>query len=269
MRKIKKGINIRSSIIALAVSATLASCSNELPKNQEEKYKFIETEVNKEAGLFNSESEAASRNEQLVTSALDEALENNDFEYAKRYCILLKPLNYPEADRYEEKIRNAKSTILKESLKKELEDNNFVNARKLCEELNADNPSEADKYKNIIKNAESTYLISQNSEDGNNRIISSINSWPSAKEPIGSETESLHMYDAQAKGHNKQIDEYLDLALKYKNDVLAQKLLSLYVDELIYKSAKKNDHTVNVVSGYSDSHQKDATKRYQEAKKHW
>jgi len=256
------------TIIAGVAFALLASCSNELPKNQEEKYNFIESEVNKESGFFDNENEVATKNEQLVTSALEDALENNDFEYAKKYCILLKPLNYPAADKYEDKIRNAKSTILKVSLENELKDNNFVNARKCCEELNAVNPSEADKYKEIIRNAESTYLISQNTEDGNNRIISSI-SWSSTKEPIGSETESVHMYDAQAKGHNKQIDEYLDLALKYKNDVLAQKLLSLYVDELIYKSAKKNDHTVNVVSGYSDNHQKEATKRYQEAKKQW
>lgn len=252
---------------AAIASMILASCSNELPKNQEEKYSFIETEVNKATGVFDNEQEASEKRENLVISALEEALQENDFVYASKYCMLLKTINHPISVKYNEKIKAAKTSVLKDSLMKALDENNFSKAREYCNDLNIVEYTVAERCRIIINDAESTYFISQNNDEANERLLSSIAAIPSEKTAIGSETESVHMYDVQAKRHNKQIDEYLDQALKFKNYALAQKLLSQYVDELIYKTATKNGNKINVVASYSSSSKDKAVKRYEEVQK--
>lgn len=260
----------KNIIIAFAVSTALVSCtSSNLSRKQEKKYSSIEAEINNDLGFFDNENEVSAKNEKLVISALEESLQNNDFDYAKKYCALLKNLNYPEYEKYYDIIRAAKATYLKDTLLKSLKENNFVNARKYCDELKIVNYSIADTCREEIRHAESTFFISKNGDDANNILIASIDTWPSEKTKIGKETESVHMYDVQAKAHNKRLDEYLDLALKYKNDKLAKRLLEFYADELKYESITKNGNNINVVTGYSDESKNNAMKRYESAKKHW
>lgn len=261
---------LKNSIIAIVASLALTSClSKEEPKTQEEKYNFIESEINKESSLFDNEKEISTQKEKLVTTALDEALQNKEFVYAKRYCILLSSLNYPESEKYEGKIRNAKSAALKDSLITALKEYDFTNAKRYCDNLKLVKYTEFEKCKKIIDNAEASFLISQRTEEANAQLISKIDTVKAKKTEIGKETESVHIYDLQAKTYNNKIDEYLGLALDYKNDVLANKLLNLYVEELSYKSLKKNGHDVNVVTGYSNERKIKATKRYQEEKSLW
>lgn len=261
----------KNIFIAIALLVTLASCaskSKEQPLSQEEKYNSIEAVVNQESGLLDDENEVSAKNEKLVTSALEEALRDSNFVYAKKYCALLKNLNYPAFEKYAIRIENAKSDYLRETIRQALRENDYDNAIKYCDELKIVNYSEADRTRVLIRKAGSKYHISQNTEESNNRVLASISTLPE-KTKIGSKTESVHMYEVIAKSRNKQLDEYLDLALQYKNDALAQQLLSLYADELTYKSIIKDGNSVNEVTGYRDAKKKDAEKKYQEAKKNW
>lgn len=262
---------LKSLIIAIVSSLALTSClSKGESKNKEEKYNAIEAEIN------NSENnqEAADKNEKLVVSALEDALKENDFVYANKYCDLLKSINHIESDKYIEKIKDIETAVLKDSLNMALRNKNFEKAKKLCSKLETVRYSEAEKINIEIKKAESTFLIIQNSEDAADRLISSIDTRPTEKPAIGKESESTPAYDWQSKRHNKRINRYLDQALENKNDILAQKLLTQYVEEIIFTSVTKkkengSEYRVNVVSGYSDEPMREAAKRYEEAKKLW
>lgn len=266
-----KGSN---AVIAFAIFATLASCSSKQPQNQEERYKYIETEVNKEPGIFDNEREVSEKDKKMVISALEDALKSNDFIYANRYCYILENLDYSKAEEYKGKIKQAKSAILKDSLETALRNRDFTNARKFCDALDSVAYSESLEYSKKIKEAEAEFLISLNSENAVNRLIASIDTKPTKKPKIGRESESAPAYEWQSKRHNKHIDDLLDQALKNKSDILASKLLEQYVEELTYESVTKKTHNgteykVNVVTGFTDKHKEEAAKRYKEAKKSW
>lgn len=267
-------INITNILVAFVSCATMGACSSEQPKNPKEKYESIVFEISKEPTVFEDTREASENDETLVKAALKEALQDNDFFYAKKYCILLRSINYSEAERYNEKIKNAEASIIKNSIEEALKKYDFDSANKYCTDLEVVKYTEAEDYRNKIKLAETTYFISQNSENAANHLISLINTRPSKKPSIGRESESAPAYDWQSKRHNKYMDEYLDKALKNENDILAQKILAEYVEELTYETIKKKydngvEYKVNVVTGFTDKHKKDAIKRYEEAKISW
>ncbi len=274
MRTILKAIKISGILIAIAMSTTLSSCSGKLPKDKEGKFEFIKEEIRKGSNFFDDEHEVDKKNEKLVTTELENAIQSNDFEYAKKYCDLLASVNYQASEDYSGKIKVAEADILKKAIEQAIKSTDFVNAKKYCIDLESVNYTEAEEYSNKIKTAESAFYISQNSENAADHLISSISTRPTKKPSIGRESESAPAYDWQSKRHNKCIDEYLEQALKNKNDILAKKLLAEYVDELTYKTVtKKNnngsEYKINVVTGFSENHKKEAIKKYEEAKKGW
>ncbi len=159
--------------------------------------------------------------------------------------------------------------IIKDALEEALKGCNFEYAKKYCALLENVSYTEAENYYEEIKKAETAYLITLKNEDAADLLISTIDSNPLGKPEIGYESESTPAYDWQAKRHNSIINEYFNRALMQQNEVLAKKLLPLYVEEPVYEKFTKNDKRYNRIISFSDKHKQDATKKFEEAKKFW